>query len=112
MFSRLRVKDEKIYPPEVAEAKAKLKKKVEKYMSKEARNKEIQNSNHLHKPGDNFSEAESTVISKDNRRDNCKFNISLLYEALLKDPAQRTESDVKDLRLIFEQFDFVKNHEP
>lgn len=28
-----------------------------------------------------------------------------------KDESERTESDVKDLRLIIESFDFIKNHE-
>lgn len=60
---------------------------------------------------DNSSGNTSSRLSYRNRRGDYKFNRSLLYEVLLKDPALRTESDVKDLRLILEEIDFIKNHE-
>ena len=71
---------------------------------------------HLDLPHDRMSDldAVSSPISGRSRRrrhQDCKFYDSALYKVMTKEGIELTESDVKDLRLIIQEFDFIKNHE-
>ena len=41
----------------------------------------------------------------------CRFERSHLYQMLQKDPSQRTENDLRELRRIILQIEFIRNSE-
>ena len=98
--SRTKIMDVKEESPDLALIKANLKKKVEKYNLKEKRLEEIRKANKLQSNANISDSASSVASSARVHRGDYQFNRSLLYEALKKDASQRTESDIKDLRLI------------